>query len=143
MNFTSVFHMLRGPELNAASRYGPTSVLSREADCLPCCSSSAPLNTAEDALGLRCHQETPLPHMLLDPSPVLQVLLNSTGSHSVPTSSSARVFPSQLEDFPYVLTEFYEVSVSLFLQPAELSVSGSPALKCVDWFLPGWCYLQA
>lgn len=91
MNFISVFHVLRGSELNAASRYGPTSAL-READCFPCCSSSALVNAAQSALGLCCHQETLLAHMLLDPLSVHQALLNSTGSHSVSTSSSARLF---------------------------------------------------
>lgn len=55
MSFISVFHVLRGSELNADSRYGPTSALSREADCFPCCSTSAPVNAAQGALGLHCH----------------------------------------------------------------------------------------
>lgn len=104
-------------------------------DRFPFCSSSAPVSAAQGALGLCCHQETLLAHMLLDPLSVHQVL-NTTGSHSVPTSSSARVFSFLVEVLPFVLTEFYEVSVSPSLQTAELSVSGSPTLNSVNWFLP-------
>lgn len=90
-DFISACPELRSSELNAASRYGPTSGLSREGDCFPFCSSSAPVSAAQGALGLCCHQETLLAHMLLDPLSVHQVL-NTSGSHSVSTSSSARVF---------------------------------------------------
>jgi len=37
--------------------------------------------------------------------------------------------PSQLQDSEYVLGELQEVPVSLFLQSAEISLSGSPALQ--------------
>lgn len=74
--------------------------------------------------------------MLAHPLSVHQVLLNITGSHSVPTPAVQEFFLSQLEVLPFVLTEFYEVSVSPFPQPAKLSVSGGPALKSVNWFLP-------
>lgn len=124
-----------GSELNPASRYSPTSALSREADFFPCCSGSAPVNAAEGALGICCHKETLLAHMLLDPLSVHQALLNITGSHSVSSSSSARVF-----SFPAgglaICSQWILRSFSPFLQPAGFSVSGSPAVKSVNWFLP-------
>lgn len=131
MNFINVF-MYWGAQ-NWMQHLGMVQqVLSGEANCFPCCSSSAPVNAAQGALGHHCHQETLLAHMLLYPLSVHQVPLHIAGSHSVSTSSSARVF-----SFPAgALAICFQWSFSPFLQPVEFSVSGSPALKSVNWFLP-------
>lgn len=101
------------------------------------------MSTAQGVVALLCWQGTLLTPVLLGPLPVHQVIFNSAGSQSVSQSLPPSVqesLPSQLQVFPFVLTEFYEVSVSTFLQPAEVSPGGS--IKYVEWFPPVWCHLQ-
>lgn len=52
-----------------------------------------------------------------------------------PAHTIAKVIPSQVQEFPFFLAEFNEIVFDLFLQPAQVACTSSPALKCINCFL--------
>lgn len=108
----------------------------RAGDHFPLSAGHAPADKAWDAVVHLCCQGTLLTRAQL----------------AAPRALPARQCPSyaiaRVSSFPstglciFVLAEFHKVPVSSSLQPVQVSLDDSPALKHINWSPLIWCHLQ-
>lgn len=92
-------------------------------------------NTTQDTASVFSCQGTLLAHVQLTVYQHTQVIFSRAAPQ--PVNSQPVLLPGiilfQVQNFAFVLVEFYKVPVVPFLQPAEVSLNGSPALQLIYW----------